>query len=63
MKFLATVCAVALAAAVPLAGAQQAHHKKTKPAPTAPELAKYIRGQMLSLSPDDGFLDNQEVSF
>ncbi|HEU5352118.1 MAG TPA: hypothetical protein VFU55_11025 [Terracidiphilus sp.] len=64
MKFLATLCAVALAAALPLAGAQQVHHKKkAKPAPTAPELAEYIRGQMLSLSPDDGYNDNQEVSF
>jgi hypothetical protein len=64
MKFLATLCAVALVVAVPLAGAQYTHHKKkAKPAPTAPELAEYIRGQMLSLSPDDGINDNQEVSF
>ena len=63
MKTLATLCAVAIMAAVPLAGAQQTHHKKAKPAPTAPKLAEYIRGQMLSLSPDDGFNDNQEVSF
>ena len=64
MKVLATLCAVALVAVVPLAGAQQAHHsKKAKPAPTAPELAEYIRGQMLSLSPDDGINDNQEVTF
>lgn len=64
MKFFATLCAVALVAAVPLAGAQQSHHaKKAKPAPTAPELAEYIRGSLLSLSPDDGINDNQEVSF
>ena len=63
MKFLATLCAVALVAAIPLAGAQSTHHKKAKPAPNAPELAEYIRGQMLALSPDDGYNDNQEVSF
>lgn len=64
MKFLATLCAVLLVAAAPLAGAQYTHHaKKTKPAPTAPELAEYIRGSLLSLSPDDGINDNQEVSF
>ncbi|HEU5352737.1 MAG TPA: hypothetical protein VFU55_14190 [Terracidiphilus sp.] len=64
MRTLATLCAVALFAAVPFAGAQSAHHKKTtKPPPTAPELAEYIRGQLLSLSPDDGINDNQEVAF
>lgn len=63
MRTLATLCAIALFAAAPLAAAQAAHHKKTtKPPPTAPELAEYIRGQLLALSPDDGYNDNQEVS-
>jgi hypothetical protein len=64
MKLLATLCVAAIFAATPLAGAQYSHHKmKTKPEPTAPELAEYIRGQLLAYSPDDGYNDNQQVSF
>ncbi|HUX43994.1 MAG TPA: hypothetical protein VMV57_04510 [Terracidiphilus sp.] len=64
MRFLAGICAAALLASVPACSAQYTHHKKpAKPAPTAPELAEYIRGSLLSLSPDDGINDNQEVTF
>ncbi len=34
-----------------------------KPEPTAPELFEYIRGALLSLSPEDGINDNLEVTF
>lgn len=64
MKLLATLCVVAIFATAPLARAQSAHHRKnTKPEPTAPQLAEFIRGQLLAYSPDDGYNDNQDVSF
>ena len=34
-----------------------------KPEPTAPELFEYIRGALLSLSPEDGINDNLEVMY
>lgn len=34
-----------------------------KPEPTEPELAEYIRGQLLSLSPADGIDDNVDVAW
>jgi hypothetical protein len=42
-------------------GSRQAHAKK--PEPTEQELADYIRGKLLELSPNDGINDNQDVSF
>jgi hypothetical protein len=46
--------------------AQTAAPKKKappKPEPTAQELSEYIRGALLSLSPEDGINDNLEVTF
>jgi hypothetical protein len=43
------------------AGSGQAHAKK--PEPTQQELADYVRGKLLELSPNDGINDNQDVSF
>jgi hypothetical protein len=34
-----------------------------KPEPTEQELFDYIRGKLLALSPNDGYNDNQEISF
>jgi hypothetical protein len=39
----------------------QAHSRK--PEPTPKELADYVRGKLLELSPNDGINDNQDVSF
>ncbi|HWT64678.1 MAG TPA: hypothetical protein VN151_01085 [Terracidiphilus sp.] len=40
-------------------------HARTpaKPEPTEPELAEYIRGQLLALSPSDSINDNTEVTY
>src|SRR5271170_114633 len=38
-------------------------HHTPKPEPTQQELFDYIRGKLLALSPNDGYNDNQEVSF
>jgi len=56
--------AALLLAAIPSL-AQTASHKKAapKPEPTEPELAEYIRGALLSLSPSDGINDNAEVTY
>jgi len=57
---------VALLIILPACSAQTARHSKTaapKPEPTALELAEYLRGQLLSLSPEDGINDNVEVVF
>ncbi len=65
MTQLARICAAALIAILPAGSAQTAHHKKRpdpKPAPTAQELFEFIRGELLSFSPDDGINDNLEVS-
>jgi hypothetical protein len=43
------------------AGSGQAH--ANKPEPTQQELADYVRGKLLELSPNDGINDNQDVSF
>jgi len=46
--------------------ANSAHHankREPKPEPTQQELYEYIRGKLLSLSPNDGFNDNLEVAF
>jgi len=62
----ATMLAAVLIAALPVGFAQTAVHKKKtppKPEPTAPELFEYIRGALLSLSPEDGINDNLEVKY
>lgn len=46
-------------------GTTAAHHAKKappKPEPTEPELFEYIRGKLLTLSPDDGINDNLEIT-
>jgi hypothetical protein len=52
---------------ISLCQGQTATHKKaaapTKPDPTEPELVEYIRGALLSLSPNDGINDNVEVRY
>jgi hypothetical protein len=64
MVRLARLCATALVLILPVCLAQTPAKKKAapKPEPTAPELFAYIRGSLLSLSPDDGVNDNLEVS-
>jgi hypothetical protein len=66
MTQLARLCAAALIAILPACSAQTASHPKRsepKPEPTAPELFEFIRGSLLTLSPDDGINDNIEVTF
>lgn len=63
---LARFCAALLIGILPVCSAQTSFHKKKadpKPEPTAPELFEYIRGALLSLSPDDGINDNLDVRF
>ncbi len=63
---LVSILAAALFAILPACSAQTATHKKRtppKPEPTAPELFEYIRGALLSLSPQDGINDNVDVTF
>jgi hypothetical protein len=59
--------AMALLLFVPLCCAQTTTHRKTatpsKPEPTEPELVEYIRGALLSLSPNDGVNDNLDVRY
>jgi hypothetical protein len=58
------LAAAVLALALPFCLAQTTTHKKAaKPEPTEPELAEYIRGELLALSPSDGINDNTEVSY
>ena len=62
----AALLAAVLIAILPLCSAQTEARKKKappKPEPTASELFEYIRGALLSLSPEDGINDNVEVSF
>ena len=56
-------CALLLCAS--LSSAQTATHKKaaSKPEPTEPELVEYLRGALLSLSPNDGINDNLDVRY
>ena len=65
MTRLARIAAATLWMALPLCAAQTAHHKKAdpKPEPTETELAEYIRGALLSLSPSDGLDDNLDVAY
>jgi hypothetical protein len=50
---------------LPLFSAYAQSHKKkdAKPEPTKGELVEYIRGALLSMSPNDGINDNLDVSF
>jgi hypothetical protein len=62
----AAIVAAVLLAILPGCFAQTATHKKKtppKPEPTAQELFEYIRGALLSLSPEDGINDNVDVTF
>jgi hypothetical protein len=66
MTNLGRIFAAILVAIVPLCSAQTKSHNKTtdaKPEPTQQEIAEYVRGSLLSLSPNDGINDNQEVTF
>lgn len=54
-----------LIAMLPVCSAQTKAHKKApdpKPLPTIPELFQYVRGALLSYSPNDGINDNVEVT-
>ena len=65
MKHLARICAATLLVILPVCLAQATHHKKKpdpKPEPTAPELSAFVRGELLSLSPDARINDNLEVT-
>jgi hypothetical protein len=65
MTFPARMLTTALIALLPVCSAQTRGHKKApdpKPAPTVPELFQYIRGSLLSYSPNDGINDNVEVT-
>jgi hypothetical protein len=59
--------AATLLIALPLCPAQTARVRKDaapqKPEPTESELVEYIRGALLSLSPNDGINDNLEVRY
>ena len=62
----AAMLAAVLIAVLLVCSAQTTPHKKKappKPEPTAPELFEYIRGALLSLSPEDGINDNLEVKY
>lgn len=66
MTLLVRISAAVLIAILPACSAQTATHKKKaapKPPPTAPELFEYLRGALLSLSPEDGVNDNLEVTY
>jgi len=65
-RFRIAILAAVVIAILPACSAQTATHKKKpvpKPEPTAPELFEYIRGALLSLSPEDEINDNIEVTF
>lgn len=63
----ARLCALTFLFCVSLCSAQTTSHKKAapppKPEPTEPELVEYIRGALLSLSPNDGINDNLDVRY
>jgi hypothetical protein len=66
MSHLARICAAALFLVLPVCLAQAPQHKKKpvpKPEPTKQELFEYIRGALLSYSPEDDTNDNLEVAF
>lgn len=61
------LCALSLLLWLPLCAAQTTPHKKAapppKPEPTESDLVEYIRGALLSLSPNDGVNDNLDVRY
>lgn len=61
------ICALTFLFCVSFCSAQTASHKKVapppKPEPTEPELVEYLRGALLSLSPNDGINDNLDVRY
>jgi hypothetical protein len=61
------ICTFTLLFAAGLCSAQTTTHKKAapppKPEPTEPDLVEYIRGALLSLSPNDGINDNLDVRY
>ncbi len=62
----ASLWASLLILAISPCAAQTAHHAKKpdpKPEPTQQELFQYIRGKLLSLTPNDGINDTLEVAF
>lgn len=66
MTYLTRVCAAALISILPACWAQTAPYAKKqapKPELTMPELFEFVRGELLSLSPEDGINDNLEVAF
>jgi len=61
------ICAFALLLCTSLCFAQTTTHKRaatpSKPEPTEPELVEYLRGALLSLSPNDGINDNLDIRY
>ncbi len=58
------LAAALFALALPALAQTRTHAKAApKPEPTEPELAEYIRGQLLALSPADGINDNTEAAY
>jgi len=60
------ICAACVLLFVTLSAAQTAHKKASpppKPEPTESDLVEYIRGALLSLSPNDGINDNLDVRY
>jgi hypothetical protein len=61
------ICAAVLVVVLPFCAAQTPSHKKApaapKPEPTESDLVEYIRGALLSLSPNDAINDNLEVRY
>ena len=67
MRHPSRIPVAALLLILPLCAAQTAKPRKAppppKPEPTEAELVEYVRGALLSLSPNDGINDNLEVRY
>ena len=67
MRHFARIQVAAMLLLLPLCTAQSTKTKKAapppKPEPTEAELVEYVRGALLSLSPNDGINDNLEVRY
>jgi hypothetical protein len=66
MRQLARICAATLFAILPACSAQTAygrHKPDPEPGPAVQTVFEFIRGALLSLSPDDGINDNIDVKF
>lgn len=67
MRHSTRIAIAALGLLLPLCPAQSAKTRKAppppKPEPTEAELVEYVRGALLSLSPNDGINDNLEVRY